>query len=320
MSSDTKVMPSSHPSLGELRQAIPARCFQRSTVTSLLYVARDLSLIAILATAGCCIPLIESSWIRGLAWIAYGFTQGLLFTGVWIIAHECGHGALFNNRRLGDMIGFVLHSFLMVPYFSWKHSHAKHHRYANHLEKDTAFVPRRQHELSISEWLHEALHLTEDMPLLTLILLAGHQLFGWQTYLLMHATAGRENFPPAEGQTKPIESHFNPHATMFSNGQKLQVLLSDLGLLVMGALLWFASQHLGWQILLLYGVPYLWVNHWIVAITFLHHNHPQAKHFEPSAWTFTEGALSTVDRDFGWIGRNLFHGIIEYHVVHHLFP
>lgn len=30
--------------------------------------------------------------------------------------------------------------------------------------------------------------------------------------------------------------------------------------------------------------------------------------------------MSTVDREFGFIGRHIFHGIIEYHVVHHLFP
>lgn len=43
-------------------------------------------------------------------------------------------------------------------------------------------------------------------------------------------------------------------------------------------------------------------------------------HYEPQSWTFVKGALATVDREFGFIGRHLFHGIIEFHVVHHLFP
>jgi fatty acid desaturase len=30
--------------------------------------------------------------------------------------------------------------------------------------------------------------------------------------------------------------------------------------------------------------------------------------------------MSTIDREFGFIGRHIFHGIVEYHVVHHLFP
>lgn len=43
-------------------------------------------------------------------------------------------------------------------------------------------------------------------------------------------------------------------------------------------------------------------------------------HFEADSWTYVKGALATVDREFGFVGRHLFHGIIEYHVVHHLFP
>jgi omega-6 fatty acid desaturase (delta-12 desaturase) len=32
---------------------------------------------------------------------------------------------------------------------------------------------------------------------------------------------------------------------------------------------------------------------------------------------FLRGAASTIDRGFGFIGRNLFHGTIECHVLHH---
>jgi fatty acid desaturase len=57
-----------------------------------------------------------------------------------------------------------------------------------------------------------------------------------------------------------------------------------------------------------------------VAITYLHHTHPDAAHYEAEEWTYAKGALSTIDREFGFIGRHIFHGIIEYHVVHHIFP
>lgn len=46
----------------------------------------------------------------------------------------------------------------------------------------------------------------------------------------------------------------------------------------------------------------------------------EVPHFDAGSWTFVKGALATVDREFGFVGRHLFHGIIEYHVVHHLFP
>lgn len=57
-----------------------------------------------------------------------------------------------------------------------------------------------------------------------------------------------------------------------------------------------------------------------VAITYLHHTHPDLPHYTEEGWSYVKGALSTVDRDFGFIGKHIFHGIIEKHVVHHLFP
>lgn len=58
----------------------------------------------------------------------------------------------------------------------------------------------------------------------------------------------------------------------------------------------------------------------LVAITYLHHTHIEVPHYDGENWTFVKGALATVDREFGFTGKHLFHGIIEFHVVHHLFP
>lgn len=58
----------------------------------------------------------------------------------------------------------------------------------------------------------------------------------------------------------------------------------------------------------------------LVAITYLHHTHMEVPHYAAENWTFVKGALATVDREFGFVGRHLFHCIIEHHVVHHLFP
>ena len=57
-----------------------------------------------------------------------------------------------------------------------------------------------------------------------------------------------------------------------------------------------------------------------VAITYLHHTHPDIPYYTDEAWTFTQGALGTIDRSIGFIGRHFFHNIIDFHLVHHLFP
>ena len=54
-----------------------------------------------------------------------------------------------------------------------------------------------------------------------------------------------------------------------------------------------------------------------MAITFLQHTDPSLPHYESTAWNFTRGAAATIDREFGFIGRHLLHGIIETHVLHH---
>ncbi|KAI5299533.1 Oleate hydroxylase fah12, partial [Ascosphaera atra] len=47
------------------------------------------------------------------------------------------------------------------------------------------------------------------------------------------------------------------------------------------------------------------------------HTDPTLPHYQPEVWNFTRGAAATIDREFGFIGRTLFHGIIETHVLHH---
>lgn len=64
----------------------------------------------------------------------------------------------------------------------------------------------------------------------------------------------------------------------------------------------------------------VYAKYYLVAITFLQHRHPEVPHYDNDGWNFIKGALTTIDRDFGLIGRLFFHNLIETHVVHHLFP
>ena len=61
--------------------------------------------------------------------------------GFWVIAHECGHGAFSKNKSLETITGYLLHSLLLVPYFSWQRSHAVHHRFTNNVTNGETHVP-----------------------------------------------------------------------------------------------------------------------------------------------------------------------------------
>ncbi|CAG8933601.1 unnamed protein product [Penicillium salamii] len=309
------------PTLKELKDAIPKDCFESSLPISLLYLARDILYCATLIYAALHIHLIPSLPLRTVAWITYGFFQGCVGTGLWILAHECGHGAFSKHQTVNNFIGWAAHSFLMVPYFSWQITHARHHRYTGHMEKDTVFVPWTDKDLASKKNLkiEQLKHLAEETPIVSFIQLIGHQLMGWQLYLFLNVTAGTQSGPEDKGKIA-FASHYNPSSALFTPSQWILIAYSDLGLLIMGSIVYYFSTVIGaWNMVLLYVIPYLWVHHWLIAITYLQHTHPAVPHYTAEAWTYTKGALATIDRTTGFIGRHFFHEIIDYHVVHHLF-
>ena len=174
----------------ETHDAIPPHCFQRNTLLSLSYILRDFLLIFTLAAIATQIPHIPSYHLRFIAWATYAFCQGLVFTGLWELAHECGHQALSPSKTFNNIAGLIIHSCLLVPYHSWRVTHAHHHKATNNIERDIAFVPdtkevwlatRRDRvpKLLFSYW-----DLVEDMPIINLLILVGHQLIAWpSTYI-----------------------------------------------------------------------------------------------------------------------------------------
>jgi len=50
------------------------------------------------------------SFARFALWSLYGFATGLVATGLWGIAHECGHQAFSESKFINNLVGWVLHS------------------------------------------------------------------------------------------------------------------------------------------------------------------------------------------------------------------
>ncbi|MCA9969932.1 MAG: fatty acid desaturase [Anaerolineales bacterium] len=53
----------------------------------------------------------------------------------FIIFHDCGHGAFFENRRANEIVGFLTGVLVATPYFSWRHAHALHHASSGDLDR-----------------------------------------------------------------------------------------------------------------------------------------------------------------------------------------
>ncbi|KAI8828218.1 delta-12 fatty acid desaturase [Chytriomyces cf. hyalinus JEL632] len=315
--------------LKELRDAVPAECFKHNTLISLGYVAWDLALagsLFYLATG------IDNGWgglvdasnpvVNFLFWCAYWVAQGVVCTGIWVIAHECGHGGFSAHRSLNHAVGWVLHSALLVPYFSWKITHGMHHKGCGNMDKDQVFVPHlrsdlaprvREEQVNVPEHSQEEEHegdMFESAPIVDLLRLLRQQLFGWPAYILMNVSGQRFG---------KWASHFHTTSPIFTPDQANQVILSDLGIFITLSILGFLGSQFGFMaVVKYYVIPYFWVNHWLVMITFLQHTDVRLPHYRGAEWTFLKGALCTVDRDFG-ILNFFFHRITDTHVVHHLF-
>jgi len=295
--------------LASLRAAVPPHCFRRSALRSFAYLARDLALAAcVLAVLLAARRVAPPAALLPL-WLAYAVVQGTVMTGVWVVAHECGHGAFSASPLLNDVVGCVLHSSLLVPFWSWKFSHARHHGGTGSLSRDEVFVP-------------DAVCVAAAKPAWLLDSFAGRALllfvalvFGWPAYLAANASS-----PKYDG-SKTRVNHFSPWSPIF-HGQReaALVVLSDAALcaVVYGLYCLASATSLSFFIGI-YAAPLLVVNFWLVLITLQQHTHASLPHFDDKTWNWLHGACSTVDRDNGWLLNTLHHHIADTHVCHHIF-
>lgn len=330
----------------ELRAAVPVSCFKHSYIASFFYLFTDVLMASLfLYSAILMESLALPTWLRSAGWLLYWALQSVVCTGLWVLAHECGHGAFSRNRRVNDIIGWALHSLFLVPYHSWQITHARHHSNTGSVEHDEVFTPRTRSQLPA---------MVDESPLYMGVTCMLMLVFGWFPGYLLFNSSGPLKY---SGKSK---SHFNPWAAFFTTQQRLMVLWSDVG--VLGALLLLArlaSIYGATTIIKLYAVPYFLVNAHLVVITYLQHTDVYIPHFRASEWDWVRGALCTVDRSFGSFGapnthntapcasaclrdgarppisipalvvqfaRELFsydarlHHITDTHVLHHFFP
>ena len=102
------------PSIKEFKSVIPNRYLKCDTKTSLRYLFQSGLIQSFVVMIGLSIPF-TSKMIP--LWIIYSLISGTTAMGFWVIAHECGHGAFSKNKTLETMVGYILHSLLLVPYF-----------------------------------------------------------------------------------------------------------------------------------------------------------------------------------------------------------
>ncbi|KAG8824296.1 hypothetical protein FRC17_009134, partial [Serendipita sp. 399] len=224
-------------SIKDLLSCIPQHCFKRSALRSSVYVVWDFFLLAVIYGATKyaeknLLPRIHYPYpeLKTLAyyvlWSLYGYAAGLVATGLWVIAHECGHQAFSESKLINNTMGWILHS-----------AHAKHHASTGHMTMDQVFVPKTRSELKLppldvarddplginvsNEVMAEMWEALGDSPLSAATYGALQLLFGWPLYLIRNAT-GQRSYPR-------FTNHFQPSSVIFGPHQREQIILSDVG-------------------------------------------------------------------------------------------
>ena len=96
------------------------------------------SLFQLLTTA----VLFALAWGLALLVIRVGWWASLLVAvpagglviRLFIIQHDCGHGAFFPSRIANDLVGFALGILTLMPYGYWRRTHAIHHKTSGDLD------------------------------------------------------------------------------------------------------------------------------------------------------------------------------------------
>jgi len=320
------------PSKGEIKACIPKECFERSYAHSIYFVFRDTCwavacVYVAYLTLSTAVPtkifsLDALGWFVG--WNVYAFWMGTILTGHWVLAHECGHGAFSPSQTFNDIWGFVMHQAVLVPYFAWQYTHAKHHRRTNNTEDGESHVPNTAAEMGLDEHnhrhsgyavIHEALG---DGPF-AMLQIFGHLVVGWPLYLMGLASTGRlgtDGKPLEDGE---IIDHYRPWSKMFPKKLRLKIATSTITVMLSWVVIYRVACEYGTlPVTLWYFGPLLWNQAWLVLYTWLQHNDPSVPQYGSDEWTWVKGALSTIDRPYG-IFDFFHHKIGSTHVAHHLF-
>jgi len=258
---------------------IPTDCFEPETIKSLGCLA-----VSVVGTGLCtsfglaALPVLDPANILTLPfWTGYSAVTGTVAMGLWVLAHECGHGAFSKDKKLQDAVGYVLHSLFLVPYFSWQRSHAVHHRYTNHMELGETHVPEDS-AMDVSEKLYDSLELRKSIldkfgdedgiKVWGTFQAVLHLIIGWPAYLLIGATGG-----PDRGMTNhyfpyPLSEPKQPKKELFPGNWKEKVYQSDIGVafVAAAAMSWAVCNGIP-EMMALYGGPLIVVNAWLVLYT-----------------------------------------------------
>ena len=280
-------------SLKPVLDVIPAEAYDNPTWKGLAYFGRDLVMYGLIIAG-----LIFLN--NPFAVIALWVLSAMVISGLFIVAHDAAHGALFSSKRLNRVIGTIA----MLPswhvYEGWTLGHNRiHHGYTVREGFDFVWHPYTPEQFAAMSTLGRLRHRFE------------WSWFGAGAYYLREVWWHKMivGAPPARW-AKTIR---RDRIIVWSFVAVASLALGALGWASYGGVVGIL-----WMILKVLVIPFLGFNFVIASFVHLHHIQPNIRWWKRREWTKWHGQMEGTTVLRARFGLNFFFHWIMVHVPHHV--
>lgn len=236
--------------------------------------------------------MIWSLNVSYLLTLALAVPGALFMVRLFIIMHDCGHGAFFKSQKLNDIVGVIFGVLTFTPYYSWRHGHAIHHATSGDLDRrgigDVTTLTVREF-MALPWWRQLGYRIYRHPAFLFL--------FGAQVNFIL-----LQRWPY---HADPAREKLSVHATTAA--------------LLGWAAAWCAL--IGWQNYLLIQIPLVYLAALVgVWLFYIQHQFEETYWRPHPEWDYVQASLQ--GSSFYKLPRVLqwFTGNIGFHHIHHLSP
>ena len=280
-------------SLKPVLDVIPAEAYDNPTWKGLAYFGRDLVMYGLIVTG---LILVNNPFAVIALWVL----SAMVISGLFIVAHDAAHGALFSSKRLNRVIGTIA----MLPswhvYEGWTLGHNRiHHGYTVREGFDFVWHPYTPEQFAAMSPLGRLRHRFE------------WSWFGAGAYYLREVWWHKMivGAPPARWAKTIRRDRF----IVWSFVAVASLTLGALGWASYGSVVGIL-----WMILKVLVIPFLGFSFVIASFVHVHHIQPNIRWWKRREWTKWHGQMEGTTVLRARFGLNFFFHWIMVHVPHHV--
>jgi omega-6 fatty acid desaturase (delta-12 desaturase) len=280
-------------SLKPVLDVIPAAAYDNPTWKGLAYFSRDLVMYGLIIAG---LIVIDNPFAVIALWVL----SAMVISGLFIVAHDAAHGALFSSKRLNRVIGTIA----MLPswhvYEGWTLGHNRiHHGYTVREGFDFVWHPYTPEQFAAMSTLGRLRHRFE------------WSWFGAGAYYLREVWWHKMivGAPPARW------------AKTIRRDRIIVWSFVAVASLALGALGWASSGSVVgilWMILKVLVIPFLGFSFVIASFVHVHNIQPNIRWWKRREWTKWHGQMEGTTVLRARFGLNFFFHWIMVHVPHHV--